>query len=152
MANIIEGTKKHLPEVLRLINELAEYERAPEEVSNSLEQLTQDFSDGLFHFLVAQEGANTIGISLYFYAYSTWKGKTLYLEDLYVEKAHRGKGVGKQLFEATVKVAGQQDAKRMAWQVLDWNTPAIEFYKSYGAELDGEWINCRFREDRIKSF
>ena len=93
-------------------------------------------------FFVAEFENEIIGISIYYFRYSTWKGKRLYLEDIIVTKKYRGKGVGKLLFEETIEKARQEGCTGLMWQVLEWNQPAIEFYKKYQTKLDGEWINC----------
>ncbi|HCQ29613.1 MAG TPA: GNAT family N-acetyltransferase [Flavobacteriales bacterium] len=141
------ATPEDIPEVLALIKELAAFEKAPQEVTITQEQLLKDgFSDNpLFWIILAEENNEVIGMSFYYIRYSTWKGKCLYLEDIIVKEKHRGKGAGKILFEETLKRAKEMDAKLMVWQVLDWNKPAIEFYKKYNAELDDEWINCKIR-------
>ncbi|MEM6359301.1 MAG: GNAT family N-acetyltransferase, partial [Bacteroidota bacterium] len=93
-------------------------------------------------FFVAEE-KDIVGISLYYYRYSTWKGKRLYLEDIIVTESERGKGIGKHLFDATIEYGKANNCTGMVWQVLDWNEPAINFYqKYYQADLDDEWINC----------
>ena len=132
-----------MPGVFSLIQELAEYENATHEVTTSVEQLQKDgFGENpLFWVLLAKEGANIVGISFYYIRYSTWKGKCLYLEDLVVKESHRRKHIGSLLFEATIARAKEIGCTQMIWQVLDWNTPAIEFYKKYDAKLDPEWIN-----------
>jgi GNAT superfamily N-acetyltransferase len=142
-----EATKKDIPAVINLIKELAEYEKAPHEVTITPEQLIADgFSENpLFWIILAEENQQIIGMSFYYIRYSTWKGKCLYLEDIIVSEKHRGKGAGKLLFEETLKRAKQMQAKLMVWQVLDWNKPAIEFYKKYNAEFDDEWVNCKIR-------
>lgn len=151
--SIRKGTKEDLPAVLELIKELALYEKAPEEVTITIEQLAEDgFGDNpLYWLLIAEEDGEVIGMSFFYIRYSTWKGKCLYLEDLIVKEEHRGKGAGKRLFDATIKAAAEMDAKLMVWQVLDWNEPAIKFYEQYGAELDGEWINGKLREHQLKA-
>jgi GNAT superfamily N-acetyltransferase len=85
-----------------------------------------------------------VGIALYYFAYSTWKGRYLYLEDFVVREAHRGKGIGRTLFDAVIDVAKEAGVRRMGWQVLDWNKDAIRFYECYDAELSDEWLNGRF--------
>ncbi len=148
-----DGTKEDLPEVLELIKELALYERAPEQVTISLQQLEEDGygTHPLYWVILAEEEGRIVGMSLYYIRYSTWKGKCLYLEDIIVKEADRGKGAGKMLFDATITAARDMDAKLMVWQVLDWNTPSIEFYEKYGAELDGEWINGKLTYDQIQT-
>lgn len=141
---IRRGERSDVPALFELIQELAEYERAADEVTNAPEQLARDgFGETpLFGVLVAEVGGTVVGMSLYYFRYSTWKGKRLYLEDLIVKPAFRGLGLGKQLLDATVAEARRTECTGLMWQVLDWNEPSIEFYKKYGARLDGEWINC----------
>jgi GNAT superfamily N-acetyltransferase len=148
------GTKEDLPQVLDLIKELAEYEKAPQEVDNSVERMEQDGfgPEKVFDFIVAEENGKIIALALYFWSYSTWKGKCIYLEDLVVTLDHRRRGIGQLLFKELIQIAKEKDARRLSWQVLDWNEPAIEFYKSIGAELDPEWINGRFTHEQLKSF
>lgn len=140
-----------LPRVLELVKELAEYERAPQEVTNTLAMMEKDgFGDQpIFGFFVAVESGIIVGISLYYYRYSTWKGKRLYLEDIVVTESQRGKGIGKLLFDRTMQQALADDCTGMMWQVLEWNKPAINFYEKYGARLDAEWTNCHLERDQI---
>ena len=141
---IRKDIKEDLPQVLDLINELAEYEKALDQVINTVELMERDGfgSHPLFGFFVAEE-KDIVGISLYYYRYSTWKGKRLYLEDIIVTESERGKGIGKHLFDATIEYGKANNCTGMVWQVLDWNEPAINFYqKYYQADLDDEWINC----------
>nr|WP_222619823.1 GNAT family N-acetyltransferase [Pontibacter sp. KCTC 32443] len=144
-----------MPQVLQLIQELAEYEKAPNEVTNTLEDMRRDgFGERpIFEFFVAEsEAEGIVGISLYYTAYSTWKGRTIYLEDLVVTERLRRSGIGKKLFDAVAEEAKRLGAKRFRWQVLDWNEPAIAFYKKIGAELDGEWMNCTMTEQQIQEY
>lgn len=145
--NIRKATKEDLPEVLSLVKELALYEKAPEEVTITLEELEQDGfgSNPLYWIILAENEQGILGMSFYYIRYSTWKGKCLYLEDIVVKEEYRGKKIGKVLFEETIKAAKEMNAKLMNWQVLDWNEPAINFYKKFDAELDGEWINGKLR-------
>lgn len=142
--NIRKGTKEDLPRILELIRELAVYENAGDQVSNTVEQMEQDgFSkDPVYGFIVAEDNAGIIGTSIYYYRYSTWKGKRLYLEDLIVTESKRGSGAGKALFEETIKIGKETHCTGMMWQVLDWNEPAINFYKKYQTSFDEEWVNC----------
>ena len=128
----------------RLIQELADYERAPDAVINSPELLLNDlFVEGRCHAFVAEYEEVIIGFALYYFGYSTWKGRTLYLEDLYVQEDFRKTGVGQQLFDQVVMVAIKEKVRRMDWQVLTWNEPALAFYRKNNAILDDEWINGR---------
>lgn len=144
MINIRKGKKEDLPAVLKLVKELAEYEKALDQVANSVQQMEEDgFGDNpVFGFLVAKDADEIIGTSIYYYRYSTWKGKRLYLEDLVVTEKKRGTGVGKKLFEETLEVGKQTKCTGMMWQVLDWNEPAINFYKKYNTNFEDNWINC----------
>lgn len=137
------GTRADMPQVFALVQELALYERAPEEVTNTLEKMTRDGfgPQPLFGLLVAETRGHVVGMALYYARYSTWKGKRLYLEDLIVTQDCRGRGIGKQLLNATIEAAREQNCSGLMWQVLDWNQPAIDFYARYGARFDSEWTN-----------
>lgn len=149
---IRNGRKEDLPRVLGLIRELAEYERAPHEVINTVEAMEHDGfgPEPIFGFFVAELEHEIVGLSLYYWRYSTWKGKRLYLEDIIVTQSQRGKGAGKLLFDRTMQHAVDQNCSGMMWQVLDWNEPAINFYKKYDANLSQEWINCSLEIDQVK--
>ena len=151
---IREGQEADLPAALALIQELAEYEKAPQEVTNNLDMMREDGfgTNPIFKFFVAEAPEGIIGIAVYFTAYSTWKGKTIYLEDLVVTEKYRRFGIGKKLFDAVAKKAEELGAKRFAWQVLEWNEPAIQFYRKAKANLDPEWINCRMTEAELKIY
>ena len=153
-ATIRPGTQDDLPQVLDLIQELAEFEREPEAVKTTVESMTSDgFGDRpIFEFFVAEDQDRVVGLALYFYSYSTWKGKCLYLEDLIVTQSYRGQGLGRRLLDRIVAKAKEENAKRVVWQVLDWNTPAIDFYKSLDAALLSEWITCRLTEKQIQAY
>jgi GNAT superfamily N-acetyltransferase len=148
---IREGKKEDLPRVLELIKELAEYEKAPHEVSNTVDLMEKDGfgPNPIYGFFVAEDSDRILGLSLYYWRYSTWKGKRLYLEDIIVTESERGRGMGKQLFERTMEKALEEKCTGMMWQVLEWNEPAINFYKKYGSKLDGEWVNCNLEADQI---
>jgi GNAT superfamily N-acetyltransferase len=148
---IRKGKQVDIPDVLNLVKELAAFEKAPNEVEVSIEEMTEwGFgSDKQFDFFVASDNGVTVGLALYYYKYSTWKGKCLFLEDIIVTESQRGKGLGKLLFDEVVRVAKDQKVRRMEWQVLDWNTPAIEFYKKYNSTLDGEWVNCKLANHQL---
>lgn len=149
---IREGKWEDLPRVLELIKELAVYERAPDEVTNTVVMMEKDGfgPNPIYGFFVAEMDGLIVGLALYYYRYSTWKGKRLYLEDIIVTEAFRGKGIGKQLFETVLKKTLSDKCTGMMWQVLDWNEPAIDFYKKYQANLDAQWINCNLESTQIK--
>lgn len=141
---IRKGTKEDLPRALELIRELAVYEKAPDEVTNTLEMMENDgFGEHpVFGYIVAEEAGIIHGMSMYYWRYSTWKGKRIYLEDLIVTEAKQGSGIGKLLFEETIAIGKAAGATGMMWQVLDWNEPAINFYKKYQAHIEDGWLNC----------
>ncbi|MFY0607347.1 MAG: GNAT family N-acetyltransferase [Cyclobacteriaceae bacterium] len=141
---IRKGTKEDIPRAFELIKELALFEKAPEEVTNTVAMMEEDgFGDHpVFGFIVAEEDGVIHGMSMYYWRYSTWKGKRIYLEDLIVTETMRGRGIGKLLFDETIAIGKAEGATGMMWQVLDWNTPAIEFYKKYNAKIEDEWLNC----------
>ena len=148
------GKPDDLPAVYDLIMELAIYEKAAEEVNNSVQRMQEDGfgANPIFGFFVCEEDDKIIGTAIYYFRYSTWKGKALYLEDLIVSAEYRGRGHGKALLDAIVEQAKKTKCHQVRWQVLDWNTPAIEFYKSLQADLDDEWINCTLNEDQINNY
>ena len=129
--------------MLELIRELAVVEKAPDEVTVSMEEfLDAGFGKNpVWGAFVAEVDEKIVGISLYYIRYSTWKGRRLYLEDLIVTESMRGYGIGKQLFEETINYGKSKGYQGMVWQVLDWNEPAIQFYRKYKADFDAEWIN-----------
>ncbi len=149
--SIRPGEKEDIEPALKLIKELAHYERAPDEVITTVEQMTRDgFGPSpIFGFFVAERAGRIVGISLYYWRYSTWKGKRLYLEDIIVTESERRRGAGKLLFDRTMKLAVDEGCTGMMWQVLEWNEPAINFYKKYGAKLDNEWTNCSLERDQL---
>lgn len=146
MIKIRQGELTDLPAALNLIQELADYENATEEVKNTVQAMQEDgFGENpVFGFIVAEEENRNsiIGMSMYYYRYSTWKGKRLYLEDLIVTEEFRGQGVGKKLFDRTIEIGKETSCTGMMWQVLDWNEPAINFYKKYNADIQDDWLNC----------
>lgn len=131
-------------DIMQLIQALAAYERAPEQVVNTSEILANDlFNDRICDAFVAVVNNSVVGFALFFTNYSTWKGRCLYLEDLYVLEPYRQMGIGSALFDRVVEVAKERGVNRMDWQVLDWNEPALKFYRSKNATLDSSWINGR---------
>lgn len=143
--HIREAKKSDVPFILQMIKALAEYERAPQEVTITEAQLLADGFSVSPHFncLILESDEKPVGFALFYYRYSTWKGKTLFLEDLFVQPEYRGLGLGKKAMIHIAGIAEQTGCVRFEWQVLDWNQPAIDFYKSLGAALMPEWVTCR---------
>lgn len=141
---IRRATPTDCPRLLELIRELAEYEKAPREVTVTLEHFTSSGfgPNPVWWAFVAETDGLIQGFALYYIRYSTWKGQRMYLEDIIVTEAMRGKGLGKLLFDRLIEEAKEKKFCGITWQVLEWNEPAIRFYKKYQAKLDPEWINC----------
>lgn len=148
------GVEADLPRVHELIVELAVYEKEPDAVVTTVEDMRRDGfgPDPIFEFLVATVDDVIVGLSLYYPRYSTWRGRGLYLEDLIVTERLRGRGIGKALFEATIRRARETGCTGMYWQVLDWNQPAIDFYRErYGAKIDTPWLNASLSRDQLSA-
>lgn len=140
---IRDGVREDVPIMFELIKELALYEKAPEQVTNTIERMYLDgFGENpIFGSIISEVDGQIVGMALYYYRYSTWKGKRLYLEDLIVLEVMRGRGLGEKLLNATIEKARESDCTGLMWQVLDWNEPAINFYKKFGARFEAEWLN-----------
>ncbi|MFT5512680.1 MAG: GNAT superfamily N-acetyltransferase [Bacteroidia bacterium] len=138
-----EGKEDDIPQVLGLIQELAVFEKEPEAVVVSIDEMVRDgFGPApLYGLFVAEVNQRIVGTSIFYYRYSTWNGKCLYLEDLIITESYRGQGIGKRLFSKTLQKAKDEKCRKMNWQVLDWNTPAIKFYEDFDATMDPEWLN-----------
>ena len=149
-----QGVRSDLSDVLSLIKELAKYEGAEDMVSLTIDDLKKDGfgKNPSYFFLVAVLDEKIVGVSFYWIRYSTWKGRFLFLEDFVVTQKHRRKGVGSLLFEETIRVAKKLKTNGMFWQVLNWNTPAINFYKKYGASLSDSWMNGVLTKSQLDSF
>lgn len=151
---IRKAVKEDMPQVLELIQELATFEKEPDAVVVTVEDLVRDgFSENpLFHCFVAEVGTEIIGIAFYYYRYSTWKGKTIHLEDLIVKENKRGSGAGFALYSEIIQQGKKDNVRRIEWNVLDWNTPAIEFYKKTGARVLDDWRVAQMDENGINNF
>ena len=141
---IRKAERSDVAAIFALIQELALYEKAPEQVTNTAEQLASDlFDKELCEAIVAEKENQVVGFALYYTSYSTWKGACLYLEDFYVIESERQHGIGQLLFDQVVQTAKDRKVQRMDWQVLTWNEPAIRFYEKQQSILDPEWLNGR---------
>jgi GNAT superfamily N-acetyltransferase len=149
--NIREATEDDFDSILSLIKELAAFEKSPDKVTNSVELMKSEKEH--FHCFVAETGENEIiGMAIYFFAYYTWVGKSLYLEDIYVKEPFRRLKIGTTLLGKIFDVARAENCKRVRWQVLNWNQSAIEMYRKNGAEIDAEWMNCSYDYSAIQKF
>ena len=147
--NIRKAKNEDCERIMELINELARYERAPKEVTVTLDHFIQSGFGykPVWWAYVAEVDGVVQGFALYYLRYSTWKGQRMYLEDFYVAEEMRGKGIGKLLFDKLITEARRRRLNGIQWQVLEWNEPAINFYKKYDAAFDGEWYNCAIQVD-----
>ena len=143
-----------MPTALKLIKELAEFEREPEAVEISIADLERDgFGENpLFNLFVAEIDSEIVGIALYYYRFSTWKGKTIHLEDLIVTNEMRGKGIGFALYSAVISQGFRDGVRRIEWNVLDWNLPAIAFYEKTGARILKDWLVAQMDQKAIAAF
>jgi GNAT superfamily N-acetyltransferase len=144
MIKLRKANAKDVKAIMNLVNELAVYENAPEQVSNTEERMLEEGfgPKKAFECILAEAENKIIGMALYYFRYSTWKGRRLYLEDLIVTESQRGTGAGKLLFDAMIDTAKTENCSGMMWQVLDWNKPAINFYDKYKTRYDEGWLNC----------
>jgi GNAT superfamily N-acetyltransferase len=151
---IRKGTPEDMESVLELIKELAVFEKEPDAVEVSVEDLVRDgFGiNPLFHVFVAEVQAEIVGIALYYYRYSTWKGKTIHLEDLIVKNRMRGSGVGSALYSEIMAQAKRDGVLRIDWNVLDWNQSAIDFYEKTGAKVLSDWRVAQMDKNGIDTF
>ncbi len=143
LQNIVirKGHSGDIPAIYNLVVELAIYEKEPEAVTATLEDYARDFDAACFQTLVAEVEEQIVGMALFYLTYSTWKGRMMYLEDFIVTQAYRRQGIGEKLFYAFLSEAKNQQCVLTKWQVLDWNTPAIEFYHKIGATIERNWWN-----------
>ena len=140
-----------LEAVYGLIKELAIFENAPNEPSNSLKKFVEEGTakQPRFHVLVVEKNNEILGIALYYYGYSTWKGAMLYLDDLVVKEKYRNNGIGKQLLDELIKIAKEERINQMRWHVLDWNENAINFYKKYPVTFDSTWVTVKIEKEHL---
>lgn len=146
--------KEDCPRLMELINELALFELAPEQVTVTLAEFEEAGfgAQPVWKTFVAETDGVIVGMALYYTRYSTWKGRRLYLEDLIVTESWRGKGAGKLLFNRIVQEAHELGFNGMSWQVLDWNEPAIQFYNSYQAAQEAGWLNASLSKEQLAAF
>lgn len=151
---IRKGTKEDMPAVLELIKELAHFEKEPDAVVVTVEELVKDGfgNDPLFYTLVAETEEGIIGMALFYYRYSTWKGKTIHLEDLIVKESKRGTGAGGALYKEVIRFAKKEGVRRVEWVVLSWNQHAIDFYERSGAAILQDWLTVQMNEEGITKF
>jgi GNAT superfamily N-acetyltransferase len=152
--NIRKAEPNDVAEILHLIQELATFENEPNAVVITTEDLLRDgFSENpLFHAFVAEIDQKIVGMALFYYRYSTWKGKTIHLEDLIVKEAYRGHGVGFELYKTIIQQGKQDQVRRIEWNVLDWNQPAIDFYEKSGAKILEDWRVVQMDEATIAAY
>ena len=152
--NIREGKKEDMAAVLELIKELATFEKEPDAVVVTVEDLERDgFGENpLFYTFIAIIEEQIVGVALYYYRYSTWKGRTIHLEDLIVKEKRRGAGVGYALYKEVIAQGKKDGVRRIEWNVLDWNAPAIDFYKKTGAIVLDDWRVAQMNEIGIDNF
>jgi GNAT superfamily N-acetyltransferase len=151
MTNIRTAKKEDCPRLLELVNELALFERAPQEVTVTLKEF-EDAGFGekpVWKAFVAETNGVIVGFALYYIRYSTWKGNRMYLEDLIITESMRGNGIGKLLFDRLIIEAKELGFSGMVWQVLDWNEPAINFYKKYEASVEAGWLNASLSREQL---
>ena len=151
---IRKGRIEDMPAVLGLIKELATFEKEPHAVVVNVNELERDGFGvkPLFHTFIAEENDEIVGMALYYYRYSTWKGKTIHLEDLIVKEEKRGVGLGFKLYSEVIAQGKYDGVRRIEWNVLDWNTPAIDFYEKSGAKIYKDWLVAQMDEKGINTF
>lgn len=152
--NIRPALETDLPVILDLIRELALFEKEPNAVEVSIDELRRDgFGETpLFSILVAMVNEEIVGMAFYYFRYSTWKGKTIHLEDLIIRESARGTGAGTALYTEIIKIGAAEGVRRIEWAVLDWNKPAIQFYEKSGAQILKDWYLVQMDQNGIKNF
>jgi GNAT superfamily N-acetyltransferase len=146
------GKKQDVRQIFQLIKEMSLYEKRERELNITQKDLLKDGfgKKKLFDVIVAQAGKEIIGFAVYYTTYSTWKGKCLFLHELFVNEKYRKKGAGSKLFDKIIKIGKKEKVGRIEWRVLNWNTPAIEFYKKYNVKMDSEWIECELTKEQLE--
>ncbi|MEM6800712.1 MAG: GNAT family N-acetyltransferase [Bacteroidota bacterium] len=156
MIHIRKGSAADIPAAFALVKELAIFEKAPEQVITSEKIYSEDAFGGArpwFEFFVAEDFEfGVVGVAIFYFGYSTWKGRMLYLDDLVIKEDHRRKGIGKMLLDKLVAYGKEKGVNQMRWQVLDWNEPAIKLYKKVGASIEDEWLDCKLSKEQIESW
>jgi len=149
--NIRKAAPADVPVIWKLVKELAEFEKAPHEVMTSEEELLRDgFGENpAYKAIVAEWEGEVKGMAVYYFSYSTWKGRSIYVDDIVVFEEARGKGLGKALLDKLVEIAKEENVGKLHWQVLDWNQPAIDFYSKYKATFDAEWVNVAVTREKL---
>lgn len=149
-----KAERQDMPQVLDLIKELAVFEKEPDAVEVTVEDLEKEGygNNPLFHCFVAELDKKIVGIALVYYRFSTWKGRTIHLEDLIVSESHRGTGIGMALYKKVMEFADDNKVKRVEWNVLDWNTNAIEFYENTGAHILDDWRVVQMSKEGLDNF
>lgn len=135
--------KGDLFEIFKLVEKLAVFEKAGDEVWINLDYYEKEFERGTFEAIVAEKDLKVIGVCIYYMTFSTWKGRMLYLEDFVVLEEHRKRGLGQQLYNRFIEIAKEKEANLVKWQVIDWNDPAVKFYEKNNAIIEKEWWNCK---------
>ncbi|MDX1940631.1 MAG: GNAT family N-acetyltransferase [Saprospiraceae bacterium] len=138
---IRKAQKQDIPAIHALVRELAIYEKAEDQFVATMDEYERDFANNVYRVTVAEAGGKVVGMTLSYMAYSTWKGKMLYLEDFVVYEAYRRFGIGQMLFDAFLEEAREEGCRLVKWQVLDWNEPALKFYQKNNAVIETEWWN-----------
>lgn len=154
MIIIRKATVEDLPAVLELIRELAHFEKEPDAVEITVETLLEHGfgTHPLFQIRVATRNEEIIGMALFYYRFSTWKGKTIHLEDLIIRESARGTGAGSKLYAEVMKIAHKENVKRVEWVVLDWNQKAIDFYTKTGAKISEDWRTVQMDEQGLQNY
>ncbi len=150
---IRKAVKADVADMLRLVKELATYEKAPDAVEVSLAEMEADGfgPNAIYSAFISEMDGMIVGMALYYTKYSTWKGKAIYLDDIIVSEKYRRFGIGGKLFEEVVKAGKEMGVRKIDWQVLDWNEPAIQFYKKYNTVFTNEWVNCTLYKEQIQN-